>query len=56
MLESLAKIGKHHQEAIKILMGLLKAIGLAGFPLVQCSIESPVFATREAQPLSSPFL
>lgn len=56
MQESLAKIGKHHQEAIKILMGLLKAVGLAGFPLVQCSVECPLFVTREAQPLSSPFL
>lgn len=56
MQESLAKIGKHHQEAIKILMGLLKAIGLAGFPLVQCSTECPGFVIGEAQPLSSSFL
>lgn len=50
MQESLAKIGKYHQEAIKILVGFLKAIGLAGFPLVQCSIECPGFVLREAQP------
>lgn len=50
MQESLTKIGKHHQEEMKILMGLLKAIGLAGFPLVQCSIECPGFVLREAQP------
>lgn len=47
---SFPKIGKHQQEEIKIPMGLLKAIGLAGFPLVQCSIECPAFVLREAQP------
>lgn len=50
MKESLATIGKYHQEAIKILMGFLKAVGLAGFPLVQCSIKCPGFVLREAQP------
>lgn len=50
MQESLSKIGKYHHEEIKIPMGLLKAIGLAGFPLVQCSIECPGFVLREAQP------
>lgn len=56
MQESLAKTGKYHQEAIKILMGLLKAIGPAGFPLVQRSTEFPGFVITEAQPLSSSFL
>lgn len=50
MQESLAKTGKYHQEEIKILMGLLKAVGLAGFPLVQCFIECPGFGLWEAQP------
>lgn len=49
MQGSFAKTGKYLQEVITTVMGLLKTLGQAGFPLVLCSTECPEFLVRVAQ-------
>lgn len=51
MQNSLAKTGKCHWKVITTVMGLLKAIGQASFPLVLCSTDCPGFVIRVAQVL-----